>query len=104
MVAIKDPSGFTHARINRKKIAICNQPFVVMVISKDLELLRLQERIQQIHAERQRNQSRNQVVHNFPFSVGAKTTAAHTPGPSSRPVRRRRRSEDNSRYQAFLAS
>src|ERR1019366_9674607 len=63
MVAINDPSGFAHARIRRKKIAICNQPLVVMALSRTLKLLRLQKRVQQIHAERQRNQSRNKVVH-----------------------------------------
>ena len=64
IVAIKDPSGFAHARIRRKKIAICNQPLLVMSVSRYSKLLRLQERVQQIHAERQRNQSRNHVIHN----------------------------------------
>ena len=62
-VAMKEPSGFAQARISRKKIAICNQPLVVMTFSRNSELLRPQQRVEQIYAERERNQSRNQVFH-----------------------------------------
>jgi hypothetical protein len=68
IVAINDPSGFTHTRISAKKIAICNQPLAVMIFSRNSKLFRLQQRIQEVNAQRQRNHSGNQVFHIVPFS------------------------------------